>query len=48
MKRHNTQQIASLGKEKNFKIFRIARGMDKLHRLGTETVGDRVKRLGKG
>ena len=39
-----TQQIASLGVRQIFKIFRVARGMDKSHRLGTETVGDHVKR----
>jgi len=38
------RQVASLGVRQIFKIFRIARGMDKSYRLGTETVGDHVKR----
>jgi hypothetical protein len=39
-----SQQTGELKNGKFFKIFRIAKSMDWSHRLGTETVGDRIKR----
>jgi len=44
MIRESYEHLALLGILVFFKIFRVARGMGRSHRLGTETVDDHVKR----